>query len=412
MDMMSYSKKYSRLLLWGIFSFLVLTGNLLSVIGYSSLINISPVFKLGIGVILLFFCFFIYVHKMTIPNPEKHIFIVIAIMLYVNMIIKGEYQITNYISAIVFPVCLSCLFSLFQNKRMQMEVRYIVMIFFYLECFIAIVEKIMMFHFFGNMENEDAFVGRIDSYEFRSCGLWGHPLSNSCILSLMMPFILLQNEFSIKKKNLLWSIGMLALLCFNSRFSIVLSAVVYILLNYKNMIYSRHRIKYVLYIGLTSAVFLYMLFNTSFGGRLLDLGLYGDASSMARTEILDIFQVVDYREFMFVGIPYEDIIYIQAMAGLDYLIIENPWIIFIFRYGILQTFAMILFFIPLFHKWLIPYGKFNAWVICILFLSLVSSSNSLAVGSTAIAQVYLFAFAFKNQKNKYDSKDNTLLLAE
>ena len=66
-----------------------------------------------------------------------------------------------------------------------------------------------------------------------------------------------------------------------------------------------------------------MLFNTSFGGRLLDLRLYGDASSMARTEILDIFQVVDYREFMFVGIPYEDIIYIQAMAGLDYLIIEN-----------------------------------------------------------------------------------------
>ena len=113
------------------------------------------------------------------------------------MIIKGEYQITNYISAIVFPVCLSCLFSLFQNKRMQMEVRYIVMIFFYLECFIAIVEKIMMFHFFGNMENEDAFVGRIDSYEFRSCGLWGHPLSNSCILSLMMPFSYLCSSFGI-----------------------------------------------------------------------------------------------------------------------------------------------------------------------------------------------------------------------
>ena len=36
----------------------------------------------------------------------------------------------------------------------------------------------------------------------------------------------------------------------------------------------------------------------------------------------------------------------------------------------------------------------------------------LAVGSTAIAQVYLFAFAFKIKKNKYDSKDNTLLLAE
>lgn len=94
MDMMSYSKKYSRLLLWGIFSFLVLTGNLLSVIGYSSLINISPVFKLGIGVILLFFCFFIYVHKMTIPNPEKHIFIGNSN----NVICKYDHQgrISNY----------------------------------------------------------------------------------------------------------------------------------------------------------------------------------------------------------------------------------------------------------------------------------------------------------------------------
>ena len=47
---------------------------------------------------------------------------------------------------------------------------------------------------------------------------------------------------------------------------------------------------------------------------------------------------------MFVGILCEDVIYIQAMAGLDYLRIENPWIIFIFRYGIhLQAFAMILF---------------------------------------------------------------------
>lgn len=75
MDMMSYSKKYSRLLLWGIFSFLVLTGNLLSVIGYSSLINISPVFKLGIGVILLFFCFFIYVHKMYLQPIITQYFI-------------------------------------------------------------------------------------------------------------------------------------------------------------------------------------------------------------------------------------------------------------------------------------------------------------------------------------------------
>lgn len=403
-DMVCCNKKaHSRLLIWGIFSFFVLTGDVLSIVGYSNLISITPILKLGIGVILLFLCFFTYFPKIKISAPEKHIFVVIVLMLYVNMIIKGEYQITNYVSAIIFPVCLSCLLSLFQNKHMQIEIRNIVMIFFYLECCIAVVEKIVMFHLFGNIGDEDTFVGGVEAYEFRSCGLWGHPLSNSCILSLMMPFILLQNDFSIKKKNLLWSIGMLALLCFNSRFSIVLSAIVYIALNYKKIVYSHYRMKYLACVGLIIAAFFYLLFNTSFGGRLLDLGLYGDASSMARTEILDIFQVIDYSEFMFIGVPYEDIIYIQAMAGLDYLIIENPWIIFIFRYGIVQTLAMILFFIPLFHKWLIPYGKFNGLVISVLFLLLVSSSNSLAVGSTSIAQVYLFAFAFKNQENNYDT---------
>ncbi len=40
---------------------------------------------------------------------------------------------------------------------------------------------------------------------------------------------------------------------------------------------------------------------------------------MARTEILDIFQVVDYREFMFVGIPMR-ILYISSDGwfGLSY----------------------------------------------------------------------------------------------
>lgn len=147
---------------------------------------------------------------------------------------------------------------------------------------------------------------------------------------------------------------------------------------------------------LLAAGFFYALFFTSLGGRLLNMGLYGsDSSSMARTEILGIFDFVDLNKYMFIGVPYSQIEMIQASAGLDYLIIENPWIIFIFRYGIIQTIAMVVFFIPIFKKWLMPYGKANAIIVSVFFLAIVSSSNSLAVGSTAISQLILFAYTFK-----------------
>ncbi len=62
-------------------------------------------------------------------------------------------------------------FSLcFQNKRMQMGSSIYCDDILLFRMFIAIVEKNYDVSFFGNMENEDAFVGRIDSYEFRVVG--------------------------------------------------------------------------------------------------------------------------------------------------------------------------------------------------------------------------------------------------
>ena len=215
-------------------------------------------------------------------------------------------------------------------------------------------------------------------------------------MTYLLVFILQDDEFSVKKKNILWGIGMLALLCFNSRMSIVCSAVLYVLINYRELFHSKHKTSILFFMCLLATGFFYALFYTTLGGRLLNMGLYGDdSSSLARTQILDIFHGLDLKKFMFIGVPYAQIEAIQRMAGLGYLIIENPWIIFIFRYGIIQTIAMIVFFVPLFRKWLLPYGIKNALIVSVFFVAIVSSSNSLAVGSTAIAQLFLFAYAFK-----------------
>lgn len=367
----------------------------MSLFGYNALMEANPVFKLGVGQILIFVTFVAYYKFLRIGNEEKYMFAVIGIMLFVNIFIKGEYQITNYVSAIILPVCLSCLLGTYSDDEIiRHKIQKIVLLFFYIECGLSILERILKVHFLG-YSGDDAMM-LMESFEFRSQSLWGHPLSNAGLMTYLLVFILQNDEFTIKRKNILWGIGMLALLCFNSRMSIVCSVVLYVLITYKELFHSKHKITILFFMCLLAAGFFYALFFTSLGGRLLNMGLYGsDSSSMARTEILGIFDFVDLNKYMFIGVPYSQIEMIQASAGLDYLIIENPWIIFIFRYGIIQTIAMVVFFIPIFKKWLMPYGKANAIIVSVFFLAIVSSSNSLAVGSTAISQLILFAYTFK-----------------
>lgn len=384
-----------KILLCGVFSYLIITNSVLAVFGYDRLIEINPIFKLSLGCLLIFIAFFISLKHLSIDQSERNMFYLIVIMLFVNMIIKGEYQITNYVSAIIFPVCLSCLLNSYRIQQVRKDVKSVVMLFFYIECGMAIIERMLMRHIIGVSASEET-IALLETFEFRSNALWGHPLSNSSIITFLLPFILLDEEYTIGKRNMLWGLGMLALLCFNSRMAIVCSAAIYVLLNYKAMFHSRKKFIIIICMGFIAAAFVYALFYTPLGGRLLNLGLYGDSSSMARTDIWGMFDFINLSDYIFMGIPYSDIIYIQYRAGLDYLIIENPWIIFILRYGIIQTVAMVLFYIPIFRKWLLPYGNYNAIVISFFFFVIVSSSNSLAVGSTSIAQLFLFAYAFRD----------------
>lgn len=42
-----------KILLWGIFAYLIITTSVMSMMGYASLMDTNPVFKLGLGQVLL-----------------------------------------------------------------------------------------------------------------------------------------------------------------------------------------------------------------------------------------------------------------------------------------------------------------------------------------------------------------------
>ena len=134
-----------KILLWGIFAYLIITNSVMSMMGYASLMDTNPVFKLGLGQVLLFVEFFVYLKFLKIDKGEKCMFAVIGIMLFVNMVIKGEYQITNYVSAIIFPTCLSCLLGTYgDDERVRHKIQKIILYFFYIECGMAVIERILL----------------------------------------------------------------------------------------------------------------------------------------------------------------------------------------------------------------------------------------------------------------------------
>lgn len=97
---------------------------------------------------------------------------------------------------------------------------FILMFFFFMETSMAIYERLTFSNIITFSENEfysfdvDSF---LDEKDFRSRSLLFHPLTNANVLSIIMAFILVNHYIKTKMKFVLLSIGLMALLAFNSR---------------------------------------------------------------------------------------------------------------------------------------------------------------------------------------------------
>ena len=88
-----------------------------------------------------------------------------------------------------------------------------------------------------------ASLGDMSRQEFRSFALLGHPLTNACITSLFMGFILVSNQLSKYIKVALLMIGMLGLYGFNSRGAIAIWIVIIL---YRFLLYDKSFLRAIL----------------------------------------------------------------------------------------------------------------------------------------------------------------------
>jgi len=263
----------------------------------------------------------------------------------------------------------------------------IIFFFFIGESGLAIFERLRGANLFGWTSE---IVYTIEDYgleEYRSTSFWGHPLSNAQIVSTIMTFILL-SPLRIKYKMSLWLMGYLAILCFNTRSSMIGNAL--LLVAYLSYTTFRSGVALssklgVIAVGIiVSGLGYYLVFSAGWGGRLTNNELM-DGSTMTRFDVWNLLDFLKGNVFWF-GVDEDTFALYKSMAGL--YATENFLIDWFFKFGVPFICIYIYLYVKLIKRLYVNYDKMSIMFTGGSFLMLSFTCNSLSTSFVPMA-IYL-----------------------
>ena len=383
---------------WVIFAALLLEcQNLFSFIGYFDEETDYSFFRgLQPMTYILIICFFIA--KTKIQGAFQWVYLIFVIFISVfNLRTGRDADMKMMTTGFILPIFLSNYLKNFKDIKFKLIAQKGIVVFYCVVCGLALVERLLSVVILArNIEaSEDGF---------RSWALCGHPLSNALLISIAMSFIILSD---MKRKLELFFLGMVALLCFNTRSSMMYWAAAAVLY-YFYLVKSHNKLskKYFYYLMFAGVAVTVLMVCFGFGNRIITMGAYDESSAAVRVAIFDIFNYYPLSDFKF-GYPAKDIQMIQYRSGIYGMIIENYWLLFLLRFG--YIFTSILSALMLTFMWKNLKGRklFDIFYILAAFLMVSSTNNSLSTPNNGILLFFvLCAFAFSNQTlpSKYSNK--------
>lgn len=300
--------------------------------------------------------------------------------------------------------------TLFLNNEKFFSALFLILISFYItECSIAIMERVFKTNIFIYVD-ENYSSGFTSSIEgFRSISIHGHPLQNALIVSTIMSFLLISNLKPFFKYGL-WFLGYLAILCFNTRSSIVGSAIIiifYALMNIasKNVSFSKKLIT-ITFVTISVFVGIFLILSTQLGDRLINNGL-DDSSSQVRIDIWKVFNNYDVNSLLF-GMDFNSLEKLLIMNDLSAT--ENFWIDWTIRYGLMFLIPLILLYYFLFKKMLRSYYLKDKILILTSFILIASTNNSLSSSAVPLIVFIFCCLIFTFKVSFYTHKSNKQLM--
>lgn len=351
---------------------------------------------------ILLFTFYCLVHYRTIKLTHFKaefisliVFLLYGICQYFN---NGLAVIQQAFNFILVPMMIHFVMKL-QNESSRKGVGIIVLSFYFLECFLAIYERISGINVFPyKNEVENPFI-EVFVWQFRSTAFLGHPLNNALCTSTILGFILI-SRLQVWIKYISLGLGIYALLSFNARGATLVMgfiALYFFMHQYKvNLKSSISKIFFMIIVCSTLWITTKILTETSIGGRIFNEKSILDGSAKTRLLVFNAFEFINGTDWL-IGNPT---LYIPITRKLGAAGIENSYIVMIIEYGLMFGIPIILLYINLVLKSIKNYSLNQKLIIVCSFLLIGSMNNSLS-GNTPWVIFILCMSSIPYLKNEY-----------
>lgn len=363
---------------------------------------------------ILFVAIFIVSPCQTNPS-DKNKYLCLFILYTANTVYKYLFDRTIFpMTATMMIIPMSLLVFpdwSFSKINLYRKLFKLLIVFYVLECGIAIGEVLFHNHVFGLDQLEESSIDsvRIDTKGFRSYSLHGHPLQNALIVATIMSNVLV-SSFKPVYKYSLWMLGFIAILGFNTRSSILGSSAVLVCYTIWQLLYDKSiaRYKYQILFLLTIALIVgfILLMSGNFGGRLLEMGVIDNSSAAVRIDVWRIFDFYALSDFLF-GMTYDNYSYLLTSLGL--YATENFWIDWVLLYGICYLLFNVILLGVIIFRLFRCYSGVQKTVVIGSFILLASTNNSLSTGYLPLIFFFVCAKLFSPMSIKF-SVDKKFLL--
>lgn len=265
------------------------------------------------------------------------------------------------------------------NDREKKSIKIIIWIILLVEILLSYYERYTVSNVFES-EEFNLFTGAHGDIVFRANGLYYHPLSNSYIISIITIFIVCCKDYSLRTKFIVYIMSVISLLCYNSRGNVILTGIVClpIFLSDLKRFNSGKRIFTLIIAALAFYFGIDYIMGSDLGGRFVFFKENGGddwGSTEARFEAFSAFDYLDTQQLLWGGYDlYDQLLLMMDLAG-----IENSYITFILRHGLvigLPLLTLLISFVLI--KLNQRYDKLSKWLIIGTFLGIGMTNPHLA----------------------------------
>lgn len=358
-----------------------------------------------ISVPLIYSLFIAVAYRQIWTGAKRHTIVLVAgaiIFMLFRYIGNAESDLKQDIAILILPALLvtvlpmeaeSCIRA-FETRRF---IKRFLLFFYVVECGMALCEFITHKHIFGWFDPtyRNAIMSFRSNEDFRSVALMGAPLTNALIVTVMMLFYLFTSEYSMKNKIILWAFGLIAVFCFNARMAIAVNLASMLVFIAKGLFQKNVAIiRNIIITSFFICVVISVLYLYGLGERFWNVGNIGSDSSIdIRLRLFKYMMKSNWTDYLW-GYSTSQMQHEMA-TSMKVRVIENFWILYFFRFGIIATSFFSLCYYHIGKQLFSSYSKLDKITVSLFFILLASSNISLGTNYTPLLVFLLCCYVYQ-----------------